>query len=79
MKSLFALLAAALRRAPLALAFVAAAAFAHGSTVGDIEIGHPYATPSLPGTTNALPLKLWVVSTVKSMSCSTQPRSGALG
>lgn len=52
MKSLFALLAAALRRAPLALAFVAAAAFAHGSTVGDIEIGHPYATPSLPGTSN---------------------------
>jgi copper(I)-binding protein len=52
MKCLFALLAAALRRAPLALAFVAAAAFAHGSTVGDIEIGHPYATPSLPGTSN---------------------------
>jgi len=52
MKSLFALLAAALRRSPLALAFVAAAAFAHGSTVGDIEIGHPYATPSLPGTSN---------------------------
>jgi copper(I)-binding protein len=52
MKSLFALFAAALRRSPLALAFVAAAAFAHGSTVGDIEIGHPYATPSLPGTSN---------------------------
>jgi len=52
MKSLFALLAAALRRSPLALAFVATAVFAHGSTVGDIEIGHPYATPSLPGTSN---------------------------
>ena len=52
MKSLFALLAAALGRSPLALAFVAAAALAHGSTVGDIEIGHPYATPSLPGTSN---------------------------
>jgi hypothetical protein len=52
MKSLFAFLAAALRRSPLVLAFVAAAAFAHGSTLGDIEIGHPYATPSLPGTSN---------------------------
>ena len=52
MKSLFALLAAALRAASLALAIVATGAFAHGATVGDIEIGHPYATPSLPGTTN---------------------------
>jgi len=52
MKRLFALLAAALRRSPLALAFVAAAAVGHGSTVGAIEIGHPYATPSLPGTSN---------------------------
>jgi len=52
MKSPLALLAAALRGSPLALAVVAAAAFAHGSTVGDIEIGHPYATPSLPGTSN---------------------------
>jgi copper(I)-binding protein len=52
MKSPLALLAAALRRASLALAFVTTAAFAHGSTIGDIEIGHPYATPSLPGTSN---------------------------
>jgi copper(I)-binding protein len=52
MKSLSALLVAALGRWPLALAFVAAAAFGHGSTLGPIEIGHPYATPSLPGTSN---------------------------
>lgn len=52
MKSFLARSAAALRRSPLALAFVAAAAFAHGSTLGPIEIGHPYATPSLPGTSN---------------------------
>jgi len=52
MKSPVTLLAAALRGVALALAVVAAAAFAHGSTVGDIEIGHPYATPSLPGTSN---------------------------
>ena len=52
MKSLPALLAAALRRASLAFAFVTTATLAHGSTVGDIEIGHPYATPSLPGTSN---------------------------
>ena len=26
-------------------------AAAHGSKVGDIDIGHPYASPSLPGTT----------------------------
>jgi len=52
MKSLPALLAAALRRASLAFAFVTTATLAHGSTVGDIEIGHPYAKPSLPGTTN---------------------------
>jgi copper(I)-binding protein len=52
MKSLPALLAIALRRSSLALAVIAGAAFAHGSTVGDIEIGHPYAKPSLPGTTN---------------------------
>ena len=26
-----------------------AAAFGHGSSVGDIDIGHPYATPSLAG------------------------------
>ena len=52
MKSLFAVLAAALRRASLALAVGATAGSAHGATVGDIEIGHPYASPSLPGTSN---------------------------
>jgi copper(I)-binding protein len=41
------------RRWALALAFAsfASAAAAHGSGVGDIAIGHPFATPSLPGTT----------------------------
>ena len=29
-----------------------AQAFAHGASVGDIAIGHPYATPSLAGTSN---------------------------
>ncbi|HZW74530.1 MAG TPA: copper chaperone PCu(A)C [Caldimonas sp.] len=52
MKFLRALIVAALRRSPLAFALIAAAAFAHGSRIGDIDIGHPYATPSLPGTTN---------------------------
>ena len=52
MKSLPALVALALRRAPLALAVVAATAFAHDFTVGNLEVGHPYATPSLPGTSN---------------------------
>ena len=27
-------------------------AAAHGADVGDIAIGHPYATPSIPGTSN---------------------------
>ena len=27
-------------------------AAAHGSKIGDIAIGHPYASPSLPGTSN---------------------------
>lgn len=35
-----------------ALCAVAFAAGAHGAKVGDIDIGHPYATPSVPGTTN---------------------------
>ena len=52
MPRLFARVAAALRRSPLALAVVAAAALAHGFGVGDIAIGHPYASPSLPGTSN---------------------------
>ena len=34
----------------LAALAISAAAFAHGSKVGDLNIGHPYATPSLPGT-----------------------------
>ena len=36
----------------LALALLATLATAHGSNVGDIAIGHPFATPSLAGTTN---------------------------
>lgn len=31
---------------------LAASAFGHGSHVGDIAIGHPYAPPSIPGTNN---------------------------
>jgi len=34
------------------LAGAACAAAAHGAKVGDIAIGHPYATPSIPGTSN---------------------------
>jgi copper(I)-binding protein len=52
MKSSSALLAVAVRRSLLALAAVAAAAFAHDAKVGDVQIGHPYAAPSLPGTSN---------------------------
>jgi hypothetical protein len=52
MKSLLASIAAALRCSLLALAVLATAALADGATVGDIEIGHPYASPSLPGTSN---------------------------
>jgi copper(I)-binding protein len=52
MKIFRALVIAALRSSPLGFALVAAAAFAHGSMVGDIRIDHPYATPSLPGTSN---------------------------
>ncbi len=40
---------AALSAALSALAF---SAVAHGANVGDIAIGHPYATPSLAGTGN---------------------------
>jgi len=36
----------------VSLAAAAAAAGAHGSSLGAIEIGHPYATPSLAGTRN---------------------------
>ena len=35
--------------AGVALVLVAAGAWAHGYTVGDIRIGHPFATPSPPG------------------------------
>ena len=35
-----------------ALCAVALAAAAHGANVGDIAIGHPYATPSIPGAPN---------------------------
>lgn len=35
----------------LALTVLGAAASAHGSRAGDIAIGHPFATPSLAGTT----------------------------
>ncbi|MEO8311747.1 MAG: copper chaperone PCu(A)C [Caldimonas sp.] len=45
-------LAAVRRGLPLVFAVVAAAAAAHGANVGDIAIGHPYATPSLAGTSN---------------------------
>ena len=34
------------------LCAVAIGAAAHGASVGDIAIGHPYATPSIPGTSN---------------------------
>lgn len=36
----------------IAFAALAAPAFGHGSHVGDIAIGHPFATPSIAGTTN---------------------------
>ena len=35
----------------LSLATCAPLAAAHGATAGDIAIGHPFATPSIPGTT----------------------------
>jgi copper(I)-binding protein len=31
-----------------------AAALAHGSSAGDVDIVHPYATPSLPGSSNGV-------------------------
>jgi periplasmic copper chaperone A len=36
----------------VACAALAASAYGHGGHVGDIAIGHPYATPSLAGTSN---------------------------
>jgi len=35
-----------------ALGAATLAAAAHGANIGDIAIGHPYATPSIPGTSN---------------------------
>jgi copper(I)-binding protein len=35
----------------LTLSILSAAAGAHGANVGDIAIGHPFATPSIAGTT----------------------------
>jgi len=37
---------------PLALALAAGFALGHGVKAGDIAIDHPFATPSLPGTSN---------------------------
>ena len=52
MHSLPARFVAALRAWPLALSLAAGLALAHGVKVGDIAIEHPFATPSLPGTSN---------------------------
>lgn len=35
----------------LAVSTLSATAWAHGASAGTIEIGHPYATPSIPGAT----------------------------
>jgi len=44
---------AGLRRAvAAALCAVTLGVAAHGASVGDIAIGHPFATPSIPGTSN---------------------------
>ncbi|HEX4235053.1 MAG TPA: copper chaperone PCu(A)C [Caldimonas sp.] len=43
---------AALRSWPLALAVVAGVAIAHDARVGEIAIEHPFAAPSIAGTTN---------------------------
>ena len=42
----------AARAWPLAFALTASLALAHGVQVGDLTIDHPFATPSLPGTSN---------------------------
>ena len=42
----------AFRGWPLALALASGFALAHGVKAGDIAIDHPFATPSLPGTSN---------------------------
>ena len=53
MTIVYSLLDAGLRAAVAAtLCAVTLGAAAHGASVGDIAIGHPYATPSIPGTSN---------------------------
>ena len=53
MTTVSSLLHAGLRAAIAAtVCAVALGAAAHGASVGDIAIGHPYATPSIPGTSN---------------------------
>ena len=45
-------LAAARNSLPLVLAIGAGVSGAHDFSAGTVRIGHPYATPSIPGTTN---------------------------
>ena len=53
MTTAFSLLHAGVRAAiAAALCAVTLGVAAHGANVGDIAIGHPYATPSIPGTSN---------------------------
>ena len=53
MTAVFSLLHVGLRAAVAAmLCAVTLGAAAHGASVGEIAIGHPYATPSIPGTSN---------------------------
>jgi len=53
MTTFFSLLHVGLRAAAAgALCAVTLGVAAHGANVGDIAIGHPYATPSIPGTSN---------------------------
>ena len=34
--------------------FTSPGALAHGGSAGDVSVGHPYATPSVPGTSNGV-------------------------
>ena len=52
MTTLSTLLHAGRRALATSLCVAALGAAAHGANVGDIAIGHPFATPSIPGTTN---------------------------
>ena len=52
MTTLSTLLHAGRRALATGLCAAALGAAAHGADVGDIAVGHPYATPSIPGTTN---------------------------